>query len=385
MRTQPLREDKHCLNCGYEVPERYCTHCGQENTVQHETFGHLVKHFVADIFHYDSQFLITLKYLMIRPGFLTREYMAGRRVRYVNPIKLYVFVSFVFFLTAFGVLSKNWDRDIEIEEDPAPKKEKQEFTTRIIAEGDTVHGYRYHAAPVSDTSHNNLKRDSILTTEKTKGTEQPIMAHTHDSASSDSATDHPAIATGHGHEKPLFSLAGTETKSYDDEQAKLPPAQRDNKYYANLKRRTLFVRDFVKGRIPNQEAVRELMWEYFKHNAPKVMFLLLPLAALLMKWMYRKQKKWVYADFAIFALHFHSFMFILYLLAVIIMSIFPGANGITWANWLIFGYLVVALYNNYGQSWRRSIWKASLLWISYVLMVLGVMTIVMGFLVALIL
>lgn len=97
MKSQPLRKEKNCLNCGTEVPERYCTHCGQENAVPHETFTHLVKHFVADIFHYDSQFLTTLKYLLFKPGFLSREYMAGKRVRYVNPIKLYVFISFVFF------------------------------------------------------------------------------------------------------------------------------------------------------------------------------------------------------------------------------------------------------------------------------------------------
>nr|WP_255578221.1 DUF3667 domain-containing protein [Chitinophaga sp. sic0106] len=333
--------------------------------------------------------MITLKYLMIRPGFLTREYMAGRRVRYVNPIKLYVFVSFVFFLTAFGFMAKNWDKSIDIEDDP-PKLKKQTTaqkadTLRVVAEGDTVNGYRYHPALANDTSHNILGRDSMLPKEKTKVPEQPVLAQTHDSDSSDTAMAHPATTAGHGHGSEAISLAGTKTKVYDDEQAQLPPGERDNRYVANMKRRALFVTDFIKGRLPNQAAVRELMWDYFKHNAPKVMFLLLPLAALLMKWLYRKQKKWVYADFAIFALHFHSFMFILYLLAVIIMSIFPGANGITWANWIIFGYLVIALYNNYGQSWKRSIWKASVLWISYVMMVFAVMMMVLGFLVALIL
>lgn len=387
MRTQPLREDKHCLNCGYEVPERFCSHCGQENTVQHETFGHLVKHFIADIFHYDSQLLITLKYLVIRPGFLTREYMAGRRVRYVNPIKLYVFISFVFFFTAFGFLSKDWNKKFFVVDSDRPRDKKPKELV-VIAPGDTVTGYRYHAAPVVDTSY-YLYGDSTDAHAKdtaSKPHESTAHAEINNHPDTPATTHKPAeAAEEHGHGELDISLEGTKTKEYDDYQAQLPPDKRDSKVYANLKRRMLFFTDYIGGRLPNAPAVKAVMWEYFQHNAPKIMFLLLPLAALLMKWMYRKQKKWVYADFAIFALHFHSFVFILYLLAVLIMSVFPSAKALSWANWVTFGYLVIALYNNYGQSWLRTIWKASLLWISYVIMVFMVMVFVMAVLIGLIL
>ncbi len=98
MKTQHLRQDKSCLNCGHPVPDRFCGHCGQENVVTEESLGHLISHFFQDITHYDSKFLTTLKFLFFYPGLLTREYIAGKRMSYVNPIRLYIFTSFVFFL-----------------------------------------------------------------------------------------------------------------------------------------------------------------------------------------------------------------------------------------------------------------------------------------------
>ena len=97
-----LRHDKTCLNCGTIVGERYCTHCGQENTEPKESIGHLIGHFFADITHFDSQIFTTLKDLILRPGFLTREYAAGRRVKYLNPIRMYIFISAIFFLVMFA-------------------------------------------------------------------------------------------------------------------------------------------------------------------------------------------------------------------------------------------------------------------------------------------
>uniref|UniRef100_A0ABZ2YMC8 DUF3667 domain-containing protein n=1 Tax=Chitinophaga pollutisoli TaxID=3133966 RepID=A0ABZ2YMC8_9BACT len=98
MKTQHLRQEKTCLNCGHPLPDGFCGHGGQENVETGESFGHLVNHFFQDITCYDSKFLTTLKFLFFYPGLLTREYIAGKRMSYVNPVRLYVFTSFVFFL-----------------------------------------------------------------------------------------------------------------------------------------------------------------------------------------------------------------------------------------------------------------------------------------------
>jgi hypothetical protein len=89
VRGHHYRKEKKCLNCGAEVPDKFCTHCGQANTEPKESLFHLVADFFSDITHYDSKVFVTLKDLIFKPGFLTKEYNAGKRIRYLNPIRLY--------------------------------------------------------------------------------------------------------------------------------------------------------------------------------------------------------------------------------------------------------------------------------------------------------
>lgn len=96
-----LRHDKECQNCGHTVEIEYCSKCGQQNTETRQSFHHLITHTIEDITHYDGNFWKTIKYLLFRPGKLTIEYLMGHRMRYVPPVKLYIFISFVcFFLMA---------------------------------------------------------------------------------------------------------------------------------------------------------------------------------------------------------------------------------------------------------------------------------------------
>jgi hypothetical protein len=94
------REETNCLNCGTEVTRKFCPECGQQNLDTHENFFHLAGHFIADYFHYDSKFIRSLVPLFIRPGFLTRQYWDGKRVRYIHPLRLYFFVSIIFMISA---------------------------------------------------------------------------------------------------------------------------------------------------------------------------------------------------------------------------------------------------------------------------------------------
>jgi hypothetical protein len=94
----PLRKETDCLNCGATVHGRYCHICGQENVVPKETFWHMVTHFFYDITHFDSKFFESVKDLSFRPGFLSKEYMLGRRASYLHPVRMYVFTSAIFFL-----------------------------------------------------------------------------------------------------------------------------------------------------------------------------------------------------------------------------------------------------------------------------------------------
>src|ERR1035437_7465196 len=99
----PQRKEKNCLNCGTQVIGNFYHDCGQENIEPKETVWHLVTHFFEDMTHFDGKFFTSLKDLMIKPGFLSKEYMIGRRVRYLNPIRMYLFTSAIFFLIFFSL------------------------------------------------------------------------------------------------------------------------------------------------------------------------------------------------------------------------------------------------------------------------------------------
>jgi len=92
---------KDCLNCGTEVAGRFCQQCGQENVEVKESFFQLLVHFVEDLTHFDGKLWKTLKLLLFKPGSLTKLYIEGKRASYIHPIRMYLFISAVFFLFMF--------------------------------------------------------------------------------------------------------------------------------------------------------------------------------------------------------------------------------------------------------------------------------------------
>ena len=98
MSKSPLRDDKTCLNCSSIVENRFCPNCGQENTNTRKTFHHLFIHFFEDLTHYENAFWRTIKNLLFKPANLTKEYLSGKRLSYLAPVRLYIFISFITFL-----------------------------------------------------------------------------------------------------------------------------------------------------------------------------------------------------------------------------------------------------------------------------------------------
>ncbi len=92
----PLPE--FCLDCGARLKGPFCSQCGQKVTSQDPTVKQLFTDALADVFSWDSRVWRTIRQLLTKPGALTLDYWAGRRTRYVPPLRLYLFVSFLGFL-----------------------------------------------------------------------------------------------------------------------------------------------------------------------------------------------------------------------------------------------------------------------------------------------
>ncbi len=98
MSHKKYRKETNCLNCGSEVRDKFCPNCGQENVDLHENFFHMAGEFLSDYFHFDSKFFRSLIPLITKPGFLTAEYWAGRRVHYIPPLRLFFFITIIFMI-----------------------------------------------------------------------------------------------------------------------------------------------------------------------------------------------------------------------------------------------------------------------------------------------
>ncbi len=98
MQHPPARTDLACRNCGQQAPLKFCPECGQETTLHPPTLGEFLHEFVGHYVALEGSLWRTLGMLLRRPGRLTREYLDGRRRRYVLPLRLYLTASFLFFL-----------------------------------------------------------------------------------------------------------------------------------------------------------------------------------------------------------------------------------------------------------------------------------------------
>jgi len=94
------RKGLDCLNCGQPLTgnENFCSYCGQKNTIKKLSFGVFVSNIFSGFFSYDSRFWNTFIPLLTKPGKVSKQYIEGKRARFVNPFQLYLNVSILFFI-----------------------------------------------------------------------------------------------------------------------------------------------------------------------------------------------------------------------------------------------------------------------------------------------
>ena len=92
-----MNQQTKCQNCGYEGIKKFCPECGQKN-IQLKKITQLLSDFFDTFLSLDFRIFSTLKYLIFKPGFLTKEYWDGRREKYLPPLRLYLIISFLTFV-----------------------------------------------------------------------------------------------------------------------------------------------------------------------------------------------------------------------------------------------------------------------------------------------
>jgi len=100
----------HCENCGAQLTGNYCAQCGQAAVDYRRSFRHVVADVLESFLNWDSKFFTTIALLVLKPWRLTNAFLAGKRVRYVNPLRLYLLASILFFFAVnYGAKGINFD------------------------------------------------------------------------------------------------------------------------------------------------------------------------------------------------------------------------------------------------------------------------------------
>ncbi len=329
MSSIKLRKEKDCLNCGHTVEENFCPHCGQENIIVKEDALHMVYHAIADYFHFEHKFFGTLSPLLLKPGQLTKEYVAGKRVSFIHPIRLYIFVSIVFFLI---VLSSKGIGVIKEEDNEKPKAQTSK-SDKIKTDTLTTEELKEVNASLKYVPNTNGLRDTIL--------ERARTGKANEGADSN---------VGSGKKKSKFynnwKINDTTIVQYEKNQLALAKDKRDGFIKHYFIKRTIELNEY--------DDPGEKFLEDFIHNIPKMMFLLLPMFALILKLVYINKNKYYY-EHLIYSFHLHSAIFLSILTTILLQWLFAFVYDIS--AWLgifcsiyIFWYVYRSLRTFYGSS-----------------------------------
>lgn len=371
-----LPTTRRCENCGAELHGEHCYACGQPTKGLVRHFGSIMGDFADTVFNVDGRIFRTLGPLLFKPGFLSLEYFAGRRVRYVSPVRLFVFTCLIAFLVTRlsvdpgegsapgeggGLInignSEDFDRLDSIEEIERRRDLALAEFDKAATEGAGVPGLaigmRNAATAVEQAA---ARRIDELRAQQAEGVE------TDPNASSE--PQRPRISFGNDAWDPDTNPLRISW---------LPEA-------ANQR-----LNSWVSRAIENSERVRSnprLLSDAFLDFLPQTLFVMLPLFALMLKLAYLFKRR-LYMEHLIVALHSHAFLS----LAVLLLALATLArtalgtgllhSALGWVEvalivWMPL-YLLIMQKRVYRQGWIMSFLKYSLLGTAYsVLITIGI-------------
>lgn len=389
-----------CANCGSPLVGPYCAQCGQRAADRIVPMSEMTREWVEDLFEFDVRIFRTLPTFFFKPGRLTKEYVRGRRVRYVRPLRLYLVASFILFtLLAFSDLATVQTSDSS-DDAPGPLTMSVDGAgeSASSAEADAATDSVSDAAPASAVPE--AAAEGSTDSAQDAASPSPASAPAGPSDQSNASTLDPAALQQLRKLKDLEALSEADRAEIDSiTQSVLQQASSSganvNEAVAEAERaaaegaktserselaksvtqdmnvtvslfddpeRNAEAEAFIKKRlgqtIENPNAFVRAMID----RAPYVMFLLLPIFALLLKLLYIRRAK-LYVQHLIFALHIHALAFFVFAAATGFL-ITESATLHTIGGWMTlipFVYLYIALHHVYEQGWGKTALKTFLL------------------------
>lgn len=305
----PAPSGSVCPNCRnlLNPEDRFCSLCGQKRTnLKDRSVWHFLVESVGDFFHFDSKFFRTVLDLIFRPGFLTGEFLSGKRARYFQPFKMFLFISVLYFIVA-GLTG----------------------TDPLVNET---------APPAGDTVITTENLDDIRFTFGSIDRRLVTMP-----------LDTLKMQVAHYGLVPLVNYYHPRASWFD----------------------RLMIRQMVRNRIRGLENLNET----FSHTLSKLIFVLIPVFALLLKLLYIRRKI-PYFDHIIFSLHVISFIFLLLLLNLFLGNV---SDYISLLLFLLAGiYVFLAMKRAYRQRGFKTLLKWGILMFSALIVIAGFFLLVLS-------
>ena len=326
MSHNKLRTEKNCLNCGHTVEERYCPNCGQENIELHDSALHLFLHFVQDIFHYEGKTWHTLRNLIRKPGLVAADYIDGKRMVNIQPIRFYFFTSTIFFILLFYTVNLD---DPSLNHNPVAELDRRMYFLKKEKQ--------HHIGNADTIEINNLI--SILQCE----------------------IDSLHVAIGDTFDPKLVVDPGFEVDEKENLDS-LGWLERTFKKRAEERKKEFEEKNPGDTNAGSRNFIEELI-----HKLPQLIFLSLPFFAFFLKILYFRAKRRLYVEHLIFSIYQYSYLYAMLTIFLLLNMLSDKLNSDTFDNFADYGkgfiilylfiYLMLAMKRFYVGRWRYLIPK----------------------------
>jgi hypothetical protein len=281
----PDNESPVCLNCGTRLRGQYCGTCGQRSRSRLISIWQLLKEAFGDLLELDSRLWRTLLPLLIRPGRLTRDYLEGRRARYMPPFRTYLVLSVIFFVVAF--FNPQDDLSVFFEPEPEPTAEE------IAALEEKAKVTAAEEKEILDATLGTLKA-----LEADGKISEGIIAEIIDD---DDDFNVSIVTDGEGND--FFGDCESASISNEDD---APDWVKKN--LTDDKIKLICENNKARGVDSFGDAVID--------NVPVALIVLLPIMALVLKLLYPLSRRY-FVEHLLFFVHFHAFLFLILILEIL--------------------------------------------------------------------
>ena len=345
-------ESPTCLNCHARLRGQYCGHCGQRSRNRLISIWQLLQEAFGDLLELDSRLWRTLMPLLTRPGQLTRDYLEGRRARYMPPFRTYLVLSIVFFVVAFFDPQKDLSLFFEPEPKPTAEEVAQTEADKQVAAKETEEKRQEAFKKLQELSAEGEMSDEL----------DAVIAEI---VEDDDDDDFQVVFGADGEDGGIFGDCENASISDEDD---LPEWL--TKRFPDDRVKDICERNKARGNENFADAMLD--------NIPIALIVLLPLMALVLKVLYPLSRRY-FVEHLLFFVHFHAFFFLM-LIVQILFARMTGLLGpedgaidsistliLVVASFYIPVYLYKAMRHVYGQGHIVTLLKYLVLVIAYLL------------------